>query len=97
MQPSRRSGLNISVPLANPRVPPRQASRPARFRVTPVTPRCAIPGAAQPGLPTAAEVLRALERHRPVGNYGHAACLATYAHVLRPGTINLADSVAVVS
>ncbi len=69
-----------------------------RLRVTLATPRCAIPGAAQPDLPAAPHVLRALgRRRRPVGGYGRAACFGTYAEVLHAGTMSLGDSATLTS
>jgi hypothetical protein len=62
------------------------------LRVTVPTPRCAVPGAAQPGLPRAPEVLRALgRRRREVPGLGRAACLGAYAEVLRVGDVIVGD------
>ena len=56
------------------------------------TPRCAIPGAAQPGLESAPEVLRAIGRHRvEIPGLGRAACFGTYAQVLSPGSVAVGD------
>jgi uncharacterized protein len=60
------------------------------------TPRCAIPGAAQPGLDASPDLLRALSRHRTeIPGLGRAACFGTYARVLSPGTITLGDPAAI--
>jgi uncharacterized protein YcbX len=62
------------------------------LRVLVPTPRCAIPGAAQPGLESAPELLRAISRHRlEIPGLGRAACFGTYAEVLSPGTVTLGD------
>jgi hypothetical protein len=58
------------------------------LRVLVPTPRCAIPGAAQPGLDEAPELLRAIGRHRTeIPGLGRAACFGTYAQVLSQGTV----------
>lgn len=65
-----------------------------RLRVSVPTPRCAIPGAAQPGLARSREVLRAIGRRRvDIAGYGRAAVFGAYADVLRPGTANVGDPV----
>ena len=67
-----------------------------RLKVSVPTPRCAIPGAAQPGLARSPEVLRAIGRRRvDIAGYGRAAVFGVYADVLRPGTVNVGDSVTV--
>jgi uncharacterized protein YcbX len=61
-------------------------------RILSPTPRCAVPAAAQPGLPFAPEVLRVIGRHRvDVAGLGKAACLGTYAQVLTPGTVAVGE------
>jgi uncharacterized protein len=62
------------------------------LRVLVPTPRCALPGAAQPGLASAPELLRAIGRRRvEVPGLGRAACLGSYAQVLSPGTVTVGD------
>jgi hypothetical protein len=62
-------------------------------RVQMPTPRCAVPGAAQPGLEAAPELLRALGRNRvQVGDLGRAACFGWYGQVLKPGFVRMRDS-----
>jgi hypothetical protein len=62
------------------------------LRILVPTPRCALPGAAQPGLPSAPELLRALGRRRvEVPGLGRAACIGSYAQVLAPGTVTVGD------
>lgn len=69
-----------------------------RLQVSVPTPRCAIPGAAQPGLARSPEVLRAIGRHRvDVAGFGRAAVFGTYADVLRPGAVHVGDCVTVTS
>lgn len=58
------------------------------------TPRCAIPGAAQPGLPPAPGLLRELGNNRAeVAGRGRAAVFGVYADVVRPGTVTVGDPV----
>jgi uncharacterized protein len=58
------------------------------LHVTLPTPRCAIPGAAQPGLPASPDVLRAIGRRRTeVPGFGTAACFGVYADVGKPGLV----------
>ncbi len=62
------------------------------LRVLVPTPRCAMPGAAQPGLASAPGVLRAIGRRRvEIPGLGRAACLGSYAEVLSPGTVTVGD------
>jgi MOSC domain-containing protein len=62
------------------------------LRVLFPTPRCAIPGAAQPGLESAPEVLRAIGRRRvEIPGIGRAACFGMYAQVLSPGNVAVGD------
>jgi uncharacterized protein YcbX len=62
------------------------------LRILVPTPRCALPGAAQPGLASAPELLRAIGRRRvEVPGLGRAACLGSYAQVLAPGTVTVGD------
>jgi uncharacterized protein YcbX len=62
------------------------------LRVLVPTPRCALPGAAQPGLASAPELLRAIGRRRvQIPGLGRAACLGSYAQVLSPGTVTVGD------
>ena len=62
------------------------------LRVLVPTPRCAIPGAAQPGLASAPGLLRAIGRRRvEIPGLGRAACLGSYAQVLSPGTVTVGD------
>ena len=62
------------------------------LRVLVPTPRCALPGAAQPGLASAPELLRAIGRRRVnVPGLGRAACLGSYAQVLSTGTVAVGD------
>jgi uncharacterized protein YcbX len=62
------------------------------LRVLVPTPRCALPGAAQPGLPSAPDLLRAIGRRRvDVPGLGRAACLGSYAQVLSTGTVAVGD------
>ena len=56
--------------------------------VTVPTPRCAVPGLAQPGLPASPGVLRAVgSRRTAIPGLGTAACLGVYADVVRPGVV----------
>jgi hypothetical protein len=56
------------------------------------TPRCAIPGAKQPGLPRAPELLRALGRRRSEApRLGRAATFGCYADVVTTGTVRVGD------
>jgi uncharacterized protein len=56
------------------------------------TPRCAVPGAEQPGLPRAPELLRALGRHRrEVPPLGRAATFGCYADVVATGTVTVGE------
>jgi hypothetical protein len=62
------------------------------LRVLVPTPRCALPGAAQPGLASAPDLLRAIGRRRvDVPGLGRAACLGSYAQVLSAGTVTVGD------
>jgi uncharacterized protein len=66
------------------------------LRVLVPTPRCAIPGAAQPGLAAAPELLRAIGRHRTdIPGLGRAACFGSYAQVLSPGRVAVGDRVTI--
>jgi uncharacterized protein len=56
------------------------------------TPRCAIPGAAQPGIAEAPGVLRAVGRRRTtIPGFGTAACVGVYADVVRPGLVSTGE------
>lgn len=60
--------------------------------VTLPTPRCAIPGAAQPGIAAAPGVLRAVGRRRTeIAGFGTAACVGVYADVVRPGVVAVGE------
>jgi uncharacterized protein len=60
------------------------------------TPRCALPGAAQPGLASVPDLLRAIGRRRvDIPGLGRAACLGSYARVLSPGTVTVGDRAAI--
>jgi uncharacterized protein YcbX len=60
--------------------------------VTVPTPRCAIPGAAQPGLDAATGVLRAVGKRRTeIPGFGTAACVGVYAEVLRPRVVRCGE------
>jgi uncharacterized protein len=60
------------------------------------TPRCALPGAAQPGLASAPDLLRAIGRRRAdIPGLGRAACLGSYARVRSPGTVTVGDRAAI--
>jgi MOSC domain-containing protein len=62
------------------------------LRVLVPTPRCALPGAAQPGLASAPGLLRAIGRRRvEIPGLGRAACFGSYAQVLAPGTVTVGD------
>ena len=62
------------------------------LRVLVPTPRCALPGAAQPGLPSSPGLLRAIGRRRvEIPGLGRAACFGSYAQVLAPGTVTVGD------
>jgi uncharacterized protein YcbX len=62
------------------------------LRVLVPTPRCALPGAAQPGLASAPGLLRAIGRRRvEIPGLGRAACVGSYAQVLAPGTVTVGD------
>lgn len=67
------------------------------LRVLVPTPRCAIPAAAQPGLPDAPELLRELGRHHhmQIPGLGRAACFGVYARVITPGTVTVGDHAAI--
>lgn len=65
-----------------------QLSGGVELAVTVQTPRCAIPGAAQPGLDAASDVLRAIGKRRTeIAGFGTAACVGVYADVVRPGVV----------
>ncbi|WBO61779.1 MOSC domain-containing protein [Streptomyces camelliae] len=67
-----------------------------RLRVTASTPRCAVPTLAHGELPPDPEALRVVSReNRTVPLPGAAAlpCAGVYAQVVRPGRIELGDSV----
>ncbi len=67
-----------------------------QLRVTLPTPRCAVPGAAQPGIAAAPGVLRAIgSRRTELPGIGTAACVGVYAEVLRPGVIRTGERVSV--
>ena len=69
-----------------------RVGREVTLRVLVPTPRCAVPGAAQPGLPSAPGLLRAIGRRRVnVPGLGRAACLGSYAQVLSAGTVAVGD------
>ena len=58
------------------------------LRVTVPTPRCAVPGAEQPGIAAASGILRAIGRHRTeIPGFGTAACVGVYADVSVSGVV----------
>lgn len=61
----------------------------AVLRVELPTPRCVIPGLAQPGADTDLPLLRTLARghRRQVASLGRAACFGVYGQVQRPGRV----------
>jgi len=62
------------------------------MRIAMPTPRCAVPGAEQPGLPRAPELLRALgRRRREVPRLGRAATFGYYAEVVVTGTVTVGE------
>lgn len=65
------------------------------LRVVSPTPRCAIPGLGQEGLPADPAVLRTLAAHYriPVPGLGRAACFGAYAEVIRPGRVEVGQRV----
>lgn len=67
------------------------------LRVTLPTPRCAVPGLAQPGLAAAPELLRTIGRTRrtELPGRGSAACVGVYADVVQPGRVSRGERVAV--
>ena len=67
------------------------------LRVTLPTPRCAVPGLAQPGLAAAPELLRTigLTRRTELPGRGSAACVGVYADVVQPGRVSRGERVAV--
>jgi uncharacterized protein len=67
-----------------------------RLRVLVPTPRCAMPGASQRGLADAPQLMRAIGRRRQdIPGIGRAACVGSYAEVLRPGHAAVGDTVVV--
>lgn len=67
----------------------------AVLRVVLPTPRCVVPGLAGVGAAVDRDLLGMLARyHRTkVGDFGRAACFGTYAEVLRPGRLELGQTV----
>lgn len=62
------------------------------LEVTLPTPRCAVPGAAQPGAPASSDLLRAVGRRRTeIPGFGTAACLGVYAEVRKPGLVRCGE------
>jgi uncharacterized protein len=58
------------------------------LQVTLPTPRCAVPGVAQPGVTASTDVLRAVGRRRTeIPGFGTAACFGVYADVRAPGLV----------
>jgi uncharacterized protein len=97
---ARRMRPNLVLSLDREPVPGEQISvgPDVTLRVLVPTPRCAIPGAAQPGLDAAPGVLRAIGRHRTdIPGLGKAACFGSYAQVLTAGRVAVGDRAAVVA
>lgn len=66
------------------------------LRIVSRTPRCAIPTLEHGDLPRDSDALRAVavgNRIRPVASLGPQPCAGVYAQVLRPGRIQVGDSV----
>ena len=64
--------------------------------VTVPTPRCAVPGAEQPGIAAAPGVLRAIgSRRTEIAGFGTAACVGVYADVIKAGVVSTGELVAV--
>jgi uncharacterized protein YcbX len=62
------------------------------LKVTMPTPRCAIPGVAQPGIAEAPGVLRAVGRRRTeIPGFGTAACVGVYADVVQAGVVRTGE------
>jgi uncharacterized protein YcbX len=90
----RRLRPNLVLSLGREPVPGDriQVGPDVTLRVLVPTPRCAIPAAAQPGLGSAPEVLRAIGRHRvEIAGLGRAACFGSYAQVLSTGNVAVGD------
>jgi uncharacterized protein len=67
----------------------------ATIAVSLCAPRCIMTTLAQPGLPQAKEILRALASHNRLffDGFGHFACLGVYAEVTGNGTVRVGDAV----
>jgi uncharacterized protein YcbX len=66
------------------------------LRVTLPTPRCAVPGLEQTGLPASTELLRTIgSRRTQLPGRGSAACVGVYADVVRPGLVRTGEQVEV--
>jgi uncharacterized protein len=67
----------------------------AVLRVILPTPRCIVPGLAHRNLPADRPLLSALARHHrvPVPGLGRAACFGSYADVVRPGRVQVGQTV----
>jgi uncharacterized protein YcbX len=95
---ARRMRPNLVLSLDREPAPGEQLSLgpDVTLRVLVPTPRCAVPGAAQPGLEAAPGVLRAIGRHRTeIPGLGKAACFGSYAQVLTAGRVAVGDRAAI--
>lgn len=62
------------------------------LRITLPTPRCAVPGLEQSGLPASSELLRTIgSRRTALPGRGSAACVGVYADVVRPGLVTTGE------
>jgi uncharacterized protein YcbX len=75
-----------------------QLSGGVELEVTLPSPRCAVPGAEQPGIPAAPAVLRAVGRRRTtIAGLGTAACVGVYADVITEGIATVGERVRVLA